>query len=680
VAVSVPLPPGTRQVILKTDPTADGASHDQGDWADAVVELADGTVCRADDERPGLLERALPFSFLYGGQPSAGLLADWTQSHANTDTATRRIHRAAWQDPKTGLRVTAEVTVFKPYAAVEWVLHFENTGAQDTPMLANLQALDTRVRTGYARKPLKLHQIIGDQVNERSFLPFETILEPGKPALAFRPVGGRSSNHTFPFFNLQYGGDEGLMVAVGWSGQWAATLERSAAGPTHLTAGMEKTRLQLRPGERIRTPRILLLPWKGDLQASHNRLRRLLLFEYAPRQDGRPTQLPVALQCFDRYSWTVPDFGSEAGQLRAARATRDFGFNTHWLDAAWFEGGFPNGVGNWFCKPKAFPAGLKPVGDACHQMGLKFLVWFEPERVAPGTQIAREHPEFVFGGAKGGLFNLGNAQARQWLIDLVAQRIKEFGIDCYRNDFNLDPLASWNGADATNRQGMAEIRYVEGHYAFWDELRRRTPGLFIDNCASGGRRIDLETCARAVPLWRSDTCCQPGRADWDQNQTLGLGRFVPLFASCAWEPKAYVLRSAASAGIICQFDYLNEKFPADEARRAVAEARGNRKYWYGDFYPLTSAGLTAEAWAAWQLHRADLDAGIVLAFRREDSPFPVMQTALRALKPSGRYRVVFIDEERREQETTLSGQALMNEFELRIPQRRASLLVRYRPE
>ena len=65
----------------------------------------------------------------------------------------------------------------------------------------------------------------------------------------------------------------------------------------------------------------------------------------------------------------------------------------------------------------------------------------------------------------------------------------------YRNDFNLDPLGFWRGADAPDRQGITEIRYVEGQYAIWDELLRRgIPGCAIDNCASGGRRIDLETC------------------------------------------------------------------------------------------------------------------------------------------------------------------------------------------
>jgi len=44
------------------------------------------------------------------------------------------------------------------------------------------------------------------------------------------------------------------------------------------------------------------MPWKGDLLAAHNRLRRLLLFEYVPKLNGHPLRLPVASQCFDRYS------------------------------------------------------------------------------------------------------------------------------------------------------------------------------------------------------------------------------------------------------------------------------------------------------------------------------------------------------------------------------------------
>ena len=209
------------------------------------------------------------------------------------------------------------------YPAVEWVLEFENLGTNDTPLLSEVQALDVQLRTGYFRKQVILHQLNGDVCGERSFLPMETEVEPGK-TLALAPEGGRSSNGAFPFFNVQYG-DQGMIAAIGWSGQWRASLERSTSGPTTLRAGMEKLSLVLHPGEKIRTPRILILPWKGDRLVAHNRFRRLMLFEYAPRLNGRPLPLPIALQCFDRYVSKLPDWGTEAAQIRAARAAYNTG-------------------------------------------------------------------------------------------------------------------------------------------------------------------------------------------------------------------------------------------------------------------------------------------------------------------------------------------------------------------
>ncbi len=128
--------------------------------------------------------------------------------------------------------------------------------------------------------------------------------------------------------------------------------------------------------------------------------------------------------------------------------------------------------------------------------------------------------------------------ARRWLTDLLSSRISEYGIDIYRNDFNIDPLGFWRANDAADRQGMTEIRYVEGHYAMWDELRAKHPGLWIDNCASGGRRIDIETLMRSVPLWRSDTCCSPGHAEWDQAQNCAIAQYVPLFTGAMLGPHA----------------------------------------------------------------------------------------------------------------------------------------------
>lgn len=679
IAVSVAIPSGATQLVLKADTTPDGPGWDQADWADARFAMADGSERWLDEghEDTLLTGTTAPFSFVFGGVDSASLLPKWARTSAireDTET-TRRMVR--WADPETGLAVSAQVRTFKHWPAIDWVLSFENTGTNVTPILENIQALDLQIGDGHARQPVIVHRLEGDACGERSFTPVRTALVPGQE-LRMAPTGGRpSSISAFPFFNVQ-DSDRGVIVAIGWSGQWAARIVRGPDGATRLIAGMEQTRLVLHPGEKIRTPRIVLMPWQGDRTTAHNRWRRLLLFQYVPRQDGRPVHLPVALQCFDRYSRTRPEWATEAGQIAAATAAADLGFDHHWFDAAWFPGDFPNGVGNWFCKPEAFPNGLKPVSDACHARGLKFVLWFEPERVAKGTRIAEEHPEFVFGGKEGGLFKLNDPAARRFLTDLLSTRIREYGVDVYRNDFNIDPLAYWRANDAPDRQGMTEIRYVEGHYAMWDELLARHPGLAIDNCASGGRRIDIETISRSVPLWRSDTSCWPGHADWNQVQTAGLSPYIPFHAACAWTPEPYDVRSAGTAGLLAQFDYLAQGFSMEAARSIVAEAKANRAYWYGDFYPLSIASSDPEGFVAYQFHRPDLDAGLILAFRHAACVPVGLVVAPQGIDPGADYAVEFVGDDGVARREAIAGKRLSEGLELRPSGQGSSLAVRYR--
>lgn len=675
--VRVELPEGGRELVLKVDATEDGAAYDQADWADARLEMVQGGALFLDTDQPDPFLRLMgpPFSFAYGGRPSAELLHQWDCAVTTRELEDRVEHSVTWTDPQTGLAVTAVVAAFRRYPAADWVLTFENRGDADTPLIEGIEAVDLQTRTGNSKREAVVSGLRGDVCGEESFVPYSTALAVGA-SLGQAPTGGRPSNGAFPFWDLAYG-DEGLVAAVGWSGQWAAAFERSGQGPTRFRAGMERTSLQLRPGERIRTPRVLVMSWRGDRTDALNRWRRLLLFHYVPKVDGLPVRLPFALQCFDRYSWTHPEWATEQGQIAAAEVAASLGFDAHWLDAAWFPGGFPNGVGNWKPKPEAFPSGLRPVGEACRRLGLTFVLWYEPERVAPGTAIATEHPEFVHGGAQGGLYRLDDPEARRWLTELLSSQIDEFGVGIYRNDFNIDPLPFWRANDEPGREGITEIRYVEGHYALWDELLARHPGLRIDNCASGGRRIDLETTMRSMPLWRSDTSCSPGHPDWNQSQSAGLCQYLPLHTACGWTPDAYDFRSSATGGAIAQWDYLAPDFPTDLARETLAEARANAPYWYGDFYPLSVASTEPAHWGAYQLHRSDLDAGIVLAFRRANSSYLALQARLRGLDPSGVYRLELIDDQREVTLQEATGAELMAGLEIRIAAPRSSLLIRY---
>jgi len=638
------------------------------EWANGVFMGQGGS------SHPLLAADGPPLSFLYDGTPSTDLLPSWGHSAEGADAEGCNAYEATWTDPRTHLRLNASVVTHERYPAVDWLLRFTNDGPADTPILERVQALDVLLRAA-PDDDVVLHRINGDSCGAVSFLPVETRLAVGD-GVSFAPVGGRSSNGAFPFFNVQVGG-RGVIVGLGWSGQWAASVERDPSGAVRVRGGMELTHLHLHPGESIRAPRILIMPWEGDRAAAHNRFRRLMLFRYVPREGGAPVRMPTALQTFDRYSRAVPEWATEAGQLAACRFCRQVGCDTLWLDAAWFPGGFPDGVGTWSHKPREFPRGLGPIGRACHEAGMRFVVWFEPERLGPGSQINREHPDFVHGGPTGGLYRLGDPEARRWLTDLLSARIAEYGIDVYRNDFNTDPLSIWRSADAPDRQGMTEIRYIEGLYEMWDELLARHPGLLIDNCSSGGRRIDLETCTRSVPLWRSDTNCSPGAEHWNQAHAMGIGMYVPLSTACAWSPDAYTVRSTATAGLITQFDYLAPDFPLQLAQRTLAEACLCAPFWYGDMYPLTPCAVDDDALLAFQLHRADLGAGIVLAFRRELCPESDVTVRLRALDAQARYDIELIDDALGSSRRSVVGGELAAGLSLSLTEGPSSLLVRY---
>ncbi|MEW6072221.1 MAG: alpha-galactosidase [Planctomycetota bacterium] len=340
------------------------------------------------------------------------------------------------------------------------------------------------------------------------------------------------------------------------------------------------------------------------------------------------------------------------------------------MDAGWYVhhgGGWPR-VGTWEVDPTRFPRGLRPVSDHAHRRGLKTLLWFEPERVAAGTWLAESHPEWVLGGGGGGLLDIGDEGVREWLVEHVDRLLVREGIDIYRQDFNVDPLERWRAADPPDRQGIAEIRHVTGYLAYWDELRRRHPDLLIDSCASGGRRNDLETMRRAVPLWRSDYAYE---AIGQQCMTYGLSlwlpchgtgtvatRNAPYYGSGATpiEPYAFWSNAAPSLGLGIDVRVASLDYPA--LRRLVGQWREVAPSFYGDFYPLMPWTREDTVWIAWQFDRPEAGAGLVQAFRRPGSIYESARFRLRGLDPAAAYLVADLDAEASERHL---GAALMED-------------------
>ncbi|MHB8974176.1 MAG: alpha-galactosidase [Pirellulaceae bacterium] len=671
---------GATEFTLRVLDGGDGPSSDHANWADAAVTLADGQQIWLDQlpltGAVGLLGE-LPFSFVYAGKPSAEFLSSWQrQAESNAGTDGRERHTITYTDPVTGLQVVCEATLFADFPAAEWVLHFRNTGTADTPIIQDIRPLDVKVAVPNGHEVV-LHHSQGSTCQSTDFQPLATPVATGTD-IQLAPNGGRSSDGALPFFNLQWS-QGGLVGAVGWSGQWALRVHRASPGELQLHAGQQTTHFKLQPSETVRTPRILLVMWQGqDPLRGHNLFRRLLMAHYLPQRDGQVAVAPTTWNSW--FSFNEGNGVNEENQLDWIERTARSGMECYWLDAGWFEGGWPAGVGNWVPGPEQFPRGLRPLGEAAHRAGMKFVLWLEPERVSPNSRLAKEHPEWVLhAGAGDGLLNLGDPAARMWLTDHISKSFQEWGVDVLRQDFNIDPLRFWQAADAPDRQGITEIRHVTGLYELWDELVRRQPGLTIDNCASGGRRIDLETVSRSYPLWRSDTPCVGFQAwpVWDQVQVAGLSLYVPQHTGGVWGLDPYTFRSAATMGVSVCRDVRAKDYSAETTHSALSELNELRPLYLGDYYPLFDINTNEQVWCGWQFDRPELGRGFAVVLRRPQSPYARADLQLRGLVAEARYEVEWRESYEVKDKRVLTG-AELAQLRIEIGTAPGSVLVTYR--
>lgn len=629
-----------------------------------------------------------PFSFTYGDTPSQEILRRCRResTHRRLDD-NRTAHTLLYTDPQTGLQVRWEGIEYRQFKTVEWTLYFKNTGSSDTPILADIRALDTNLqRRGGSQ--FALHYNRGDTCLPNSYEPLTKQLGP-KEAVRFSPDGGRPTNGAFPYFNLR-AGSEGVILAVGWPGQWAAKFARDGDTSINVVAGQELTRLKLHPSEEVRTPLIVLqFADQGTWIDAQNVWRRWMIQHNIPRPGGKPLPLPMFNAC-SSHQFAEMTKANEKNQIEFIDSYLDKGLKLDywWMDAGWYVGAEEKNwtwTGTWEVdrRPHRFPNGLRAISDHGRRKGVKTIVWFEPERVAAGTWLATEHPEWVLGGR---LLNLGNPKAWKWLVNHIDKIITDEGIDLYRQDFNIDPLAFWRSNDAEDRQGITENKYVTGYLAYWDELLRRHPGMLIDSCASGGRRNDLETMRRAVPLLRSDYLFEPVG---QQGHTYGLSFWLPFFGtgytpsnSVGWgwgtggiSYDPYTRRSNMCPSNTACFDF---RVDVDDAliQKLYREWLAVGPDFFGDYYPLTAHSLAKDAWIAWQFHRPEAGRGMVQAFRRPDNDFYGGQFRLQGLLPNARYEVHNFDEP---DKIIMTGQQLMETgIGITIKDRPGAALIAYK--
>jgi alpha-galactosidase len=630
-----------------------------------------------------------PFSFWYNYQSSADLLKACKIERSEKKLDDNRTQETiVYTDPKTLLEVRCVAVEYADFPTVEWTVYFKNTSESLSPFIDDIRAVDTRFECS-PNKDFLLHHNYGSMANRADYAPRETPLL-SDDWLRIGSAGdngsGRPSDAEWPYFNLAWDdGTKGVIVVVGWPGQWSSSWRRDEDRNTlRVDAGQELTHLRLKPGEEIRTPLIVLQFWQGgDWIDAQNVWRRWMIKHNLPRPDNKLPEPQLACM--------VAGFGfcmygsAEQDSIRAIDHHIKMGLkpDSYWMDTGWFNETPINEEDNWAPVKDRFPNGMRPISDYAHKNGMRSILWFEPERVTQShTWLLKNRPDWVLHYSKAthvNLFDLGNPEARRWMTDVIDNRLKTEDIDVFRSDFNMGPLDHWRQNDATDRQGIIENKWCSGYLAFWDELRRRNPHLLIDSCASGGKRNDLETLRRSVIFWRSDRDRGHDGGRSMQCQTYGISLWVPYYGAGAPDSgniTPYWFRSCFFPSMTLGYD-PKKTFDYDLIRRMVDEWRQiNHLLLLGDYYPLTPYDASDSVWMAWQFDSPEKGEGVIQAFRRTNCPKPDIRLILRGLEPNASYELTDFDAPGKEM--VMSGKQLMDSgLEVRSESAPGSILIKY---
>ena len=609
----------------------------------------------------------------------------------------------AWKIDDT-LTVTLKAVEYPEFNAVHWLLEFENPGAANSGILSDLWDCDVSFPLPYKRlqrpgflcgkeaQAVTIMQgmvagglyLYDDPASATEYSTRDVFLRPGR-TLQYSNTGSRSSDGLLPFFTLKSEG-RGAIAAIGWTGGWKAEIQ-SIDTSLDFRSGLQNARFYLKPGEKLRTTSILFMEYAQGEDAS-NKFRHLLREHFSHRACTSATR--DGLLAFELWG----GLPSEKMKARIAELkAHGIRFEDLWIDAGWygqctkcddpFSGDWGQFTGDWKVNRRIHPQGMEDVRDAAADAGMRPMIWLEPERVFSNLPIPQSHPDWFLHGKEvpegtkvSWILNYGNEEAYNYALTTLSEAIRTLNMGCYRQDFNTGLTAYFELHDEPDRRGITEIRHICGMYRLWDTLLARFPGLIIDNCSSGGRRIDLETIQRSIPFFRSDYQCGfDATPEVVQTHNVGSMRYFPYIGCTTKLCDLYALRSsyASSFGASCYnavFQSMTEE-NFGVLRRAVDDYRRIRRYLSLDFHNHGSTVFDLTSWAIWQYHDAASGSGIVIAFRRSQSPCPSADIMLKG-KIAPEMTVTNLDDD-------ASSTIKDGRLHLELPQPRSSVILEYRP-
>jgi alpha-galactosidase len=311
----------------------------------------------------------------------------------------------------------------------------------------------------------------------------------------FGQAGSLPVNGRFPLVAV-----EDRVAGVTWAAQlstpgtWHLELYRradqlavSGGGGDRLMGEWSKT---IAPGKKFVTPTATLTAVAGDFDAACGRLLSMTRCR-AQNLPKRETDLPIV---FNEWctSWGHPTHDS-----LIALADRLAGSGVTYLviDDGWAErpGNQFQQNGDWRVNRRAFPKGLRATTDAIRSRGLVPGLWFEFEAINPGSdawnetshQLHRDGVPLQVGPRR--FWDFRDPWVHDFLAERVIARLRDDGFGYLKVDCND---STGPGVDGPESSGENLRHHLAGVQRFFARLRAELPDLVIENCSSGGHRLE----------------------------------------------------------------------------------------------------------------------------------------------------------------------------------------------
>ena len=304
--------------------------------------------------------------------------------------------------------------------------------------------------------------------------------------------------------------DTSLFFQVEHSGSWHYEFSQTnnhiflkVSGPTETQSSWFKT---LAPGDSFTTVAAevgVSAANFSEAMASLTKARRLMR---RPNEDNE--RLPVI---FNDYMNCLRGDPTTAKELPLIDAAALAGCEYFVIDCGWYDiGKWWNYVGEWKESRERFPNGIREVTDYIRSKGMIPGIWVEPESVGVLCELGINAPDDWFFCRHGkrvhyrGRWQLDfrNPEVRDHITAVFDRLIRDYGVGYFKVDYNMEPGI---GTDLyADSPGEGLLEHGRAYRAWLDFMFERYPDLIIENCSSGGLRMDYAQLRRCSIQSTSD--------------------------------------------------------------------------------------------------------------------------------------------------------------------------------